>query len=202
MPIMEKDKAAKTEDRSDLELVCRCRCENNRRNSMQVAYEGDTGVKKDHRAFHPQQDVFRDQLCPPNKQYDLIDATKKIDLVNPQCLNESKILGDILNHHPLRFSLVASDLVHWIYIKQFWHTLKLDDSKDKLKFFLYTKEFKFLVDDFRRVFQLPQATDNNNDAFVDAPTFSDMLPFFRNELGFSLPMRLPTHFVTKGLPQP
>ncbi|GJR03850.1 hypothetical protein Tco_0526834 [Tanacetum coccineum] len=65
--------------------------------------------------------------------------------------------------------------------------------------------FEYLVhriDDFRRVFQLPQATDNNNAAFVDAPTFSDMLPFFRNELGFSLPMRLPTHFVTKGLPQP
>ncbi|GKD58477.1 hypothetical protein Tco_1295986, partial [Tanacetum coccineum] len=93
-------------------------------------------------AQQPQQEVFRDQLCPPNKQYDLIDATKKIDLVNPQCPNESKILGDILNHHPLLFSLVASA--------------------------------SFLVDDFRRMFQLPQATDNNNDAFVDAPTFSDI----------------------------
>ncbi|GJS03440.1 hypothetical protein Tco_0319948 [Tanacetum coccineum] len=99
-----------------------------------------------------------------------------------------------MNHHPLPFSLVASALVPWIYIQQFWHTLKLDDLKDKFKFFLDTKEFKFSVDDFKRVFQLPQATDNNNVAFVDAPTFSDMLPFFRNELGFSLPIRLPTHF--------
>ncbi|GKC35536.1 retrovirus-related pol polyprotein from transposon TNT 1-94 [Tanacetum coccineum] len=47
-----------------------------------------------------------------------------------------------------------------------------------------------------------QATDNNNVMFVDAPTFSDVLPFFRNGLKFSLPMRLPTHFVTKGLTQP
>ncbi|GKF30665.1 hypothetical protein Tco_0100463, partial [Tanacetum coccineum] len=72
------------------------------------------------------------------------------------------------------------------------HTLKLDDSKDKFKFFLDTNEFKFLVDDFRRAFQLPQATDNNNARFVDAQTFTDMLPFFRNELRFSLPLRLHT----------
>ncbi|GKE42125.1 hypothetical protein Tco_1469409 [Tanacetum coccineum] len=113
-------------------------------------------------AQQPQQDVFRDQLCPPNKQYNLMYANKKIDL-------------------------------------QFWHTLKLDDSKDKFKFFIDTKEFKFSVDDFSRVFQLPQAINNNNVVFVDAPTFIDMLPFFRNELGFSLPMCLPTHFETKGL---
>ncbi|GJW58188.1 hypothetical protein Tco_0104919 [Tanacetum coccineum] len=29
-----------------------------------------------------------------------------------------------------------------------------------------------------------------------------MLPFFQNELGYSLPMRLLGQFVTKGLPQP
>ncbi|GKC76855.1 retrovirus-related pol polyprotein from transposon TNT 1-94 [Tanacetum coccineum] len=100
------------------------------------------------------------------------------------------------------YDKLSSFLIEITSRKQFWHTLKLDDLKDKFKFFLDTKEFKFSVDDFKRVFQLPQATDNNNVAFVDAPTFSDMLPFFRNELGFSLPIRLPTHFVTKGLPQP
>ncbi|GKC29914.1 hypothetical protein Tco_1037208 [Tanacetum coccineum] len=103
-------------------------------------------------AQQPQEDVSRDQLCPPNKQYDLMNANKKIDLINPQCPNECKILRDILNHHPLLFSLVASASIPWIYIQQFWHTLKLDDSKDKFKFFLDTKEFKFLVDDFRRMF--------------------------------------------------
>ncbi|GJZ44570.1 hypothetical protein Tco_0591825 [Tanacetum coccineum] len=54
----------------------------------------------------PQQDDLRDQLCPPNKQYDLADANKKIDLINPLCPTSSKILGDILNQHPLRFSLI------------------------------------------------------------------------------------------------
>ncbi|GJZ23630.1 hypothetical protein Tco_0561089 [Tanacetum coccineum] len=116
----------------------------------------------------PQQDVSRDQLCPPNKQYDLAYANKKIDLINPSCPTSCKILRNILNQHPLRFSL------------------------DKFKLFIDTKEFKYSVDDFRRLFQFPQATNNNDAAFIKLPTFKDILPFFRNELGFSLPMRLPT----------
>ncbi|GJS80655.1 hypothetical protein Tco_0730536 [Tanacetum coccineum] len=101
----------------------------------------------------PQQDVSRDRLYPPNKQYDFADANKKIDL-------------------------------------------------EKFKFFIDTNEFKFLVEDFRHLFQLPQATNNNHAAFDEAPTFTNMLPFFPDELGYSLLMCLPTHFVTKGLPQP
>ncbi|GJU17064.1 hypothetical protein Tco_1145030 [Tanacetum coccineum] len=99
-------------------------------------------------AQQPQQIISRDLLCPPNKQHDLADANKKIDLINLPCPTSSKILGHILNQHPLRFSLVASASVPWIYIQQLWHTLKLDYSKYKFKFFIDTKEFKFLVDDF------------------------------------------------------
>ncbi|GJY22518.1 hypothetical protein Tco_0396176 [Tanacetum coccineum] len=140
-----------------------------------------------------------DDLFLPHKQYGLMDANKKIDLINLQCSNESKILGDILNNHPLQLSLAGSASVPWIYIQQFWHSLKLDDSKDKFKFFVDTKEFTFSVDDIRRIFQLPQATDNNNVGFVAAPSFSHMALFFHNDLGFSLPMHLPSHFVSKGL---
>ncbi|GJS27782.1 hypothetical protein Tco_0488402 [Tanacetum coccineum] len=86
---------------------------------------------------------------------------------------------------------IASASVPWIYIQKFWHTLKLDDSKDKFKFFIDTKEFKFSVDDFRRLFQLPQGTDNNHAAFMEAPTFTEMLPFFQGELVYALPIRLP-----------
>ncbi|GJT18079.1 hypothetical protein Tco_0876785 [Tanacetum coccineum] len=56
-----------------------------------------------------------------------------------------------MNQHLLRFSLVASALVPWIYIQQLWHTIKLDDSKDKFKFFIDTKEFQFSADDFPHV---------------------------------------------------
>ncbi|GKB35000.1 hypothetical protein Tco_0879942 [Tanacetum coccineum] len=87
-------------------------------------------------------------------------------------------------------------------VQVLWHTLKLDGSKDKFKFFLDTKEFKLSIDDFKRIFQFPQATDNNNDGFVAAPSFSAMLPFFLDDLRFSLLMHLPSHFVSKRISQP
>ncbi|GJZ91226.1 retrovirus-related pol polyprotein from transposon TNT 1-94 [Tanacetum coccineum] len=55
-----------------------------------------------------QVDVHQDELCPPKKHYALMDANKKIDLDNPLCPNKSKILANILQNHPLRFSVAAS----------------------------------------------------------------------------------------------
>ncbi|GJY38696.1 hypothetical protein Tco_0425060 [Tanacetum coccineum] len=52
-----------------------------------------------------QQDVPQDQLCLPNKCFDLMDTNKKFDLLNPKCRNESKILANILLNHPLRLSI-------------------------------------------------------------------------------------------------
>ncbi|GJW18952.1 hypothetical protein Tco_0026388 [Tanacetum coccineum] len=113
-----------------------------------------------------QADVHQDELCPPNKRYALMDANKKIDLDNPLCRNESKIMANILQNHPLRFRIAASLLVPWIYLGQFWHTLKEDGSKYRLKF------------------------------------FSEMVPFFLNDLGFTLELRSPSNFKMNGLVQP
>nr|GEX61983.1 hypothetical protein [Tanacetum cinerariifolium] len=55
---------------------------------------------------------------------------------------------------------------------------------------LYTKEFKFSNDDFRRIFQLPQATDNNNAGFVAALSFSAMLQFVLDDLGCKINLQL------------
>ncbi|GKD62302.1 hypothetical protein Tco_1299811, partial [Tanacetum coccineum] len=74
-------------------------------------------------------DVYQDELCPPNKRYDIMDANKKVDLENVQCPSESKILMNIITNHPLRFSIAASVSVPWIYMAQFWHTLREDGSK-------------------------------------------------------------------------
>ncbi|GJX00757.1 retrovirus-related pol polyprotein from transposon TNT 1-94 [Tanacetum coccineum] len=112
------------------------------------------------------------------KRFDLWDANKKFDLINPQCPNESKILADILNNHPLRLSIAGSALVPWIYNHQVWHTLKMDDAKEKFKFFFDTKELTLTIADFRCIFQLPQPTDTNNTEIIVAPSFSQMLPFF------------------------
>ncbi|GJY38557.1 hypothetical protein Tco_0424921 [Tanacetum coccineum] len=55
------------------------------------------------------------------------------------------------------------------------------------------------LNDFRRIFQLPQATDNNHERFVAAPKLSEMAPFFLNDLGFTLELRSSSNFKTIGL---
>ncbi|GJV93364.1 hypothetical protein Tco_1541177 [Tanacetum coccineum] len=125
-----------------------------------------------------QADVHQDKLCPPNKRYALMDANKKIDLNNPLCPNKSKIMANILQNHPLRFSIAASSSVSWIYLGKFWHTLKEDGSKYRLKFVLDRKEITMTLNDFKRIFQLPQATDNNHERFVAAPKFSKRSWFY------------------------
>ncbi|GJU82373.1 hypothetical protein Tco_1284738 [Tanacetum coccineum] len=124
-------------------------------------------------AQQQQIDVPQDKLCPPNKRFDFMDENKKFDILNPQCPNEIKILTDIVNNHPLRTCVAAS-----------------------------MSELTMTVADFRRIFRLPQATENNHVGFFDAPTFSQTISFYHNALGFLLTLRSPSNFVSKGLPQP
>nr|GEV77044.1 hypothetical protein [Tanacetum cinerariifolium] len=121
-----------------------------------------------HRAERDKNVTLIDELCPPNKRYALMDANKKIDLDNPLYPNESEIMANIIQNHPLRFSIATSSSVPWIYLGQFWHTLQEDGSKYRLKFVLDRKEIAMTLNDFRRIFHLPQATDNNHERFVAA----------------------------------
>ncbi|GJZ51112.1 hypothetical protein Tco_0605627 [Tanacetum coccineum] len=147
-------------------------------------------------------DVYPDELCPPNKRYDLMDANKKVDLEHVQCPPESKILTNIIKNHPLRFSIAASSSVPWIYMAQFWHTLKEYGSKYRLNFMLDKKELTLTLDDFRTIFHLPQATDNNHNSFMPPPSFSDMVPFYKQVLGFTMELNTSSSFKTTGLLQP
>ncbi|GJR20326.1 hypothetical protein Tco_0968853 [Tanacetum coccineum] len=147
-------------------------------------------------------DVHPDELCPPNKRYDLMDANKKVDLEHVQCPPESKILTNIIKNHPLRFSIAASSFVPWIYMAQFWHTLKEDGSKYRLTFMLDKKELSLTLDDFRTIFHLPQANADNHDSFVTPPSFLDMVPFFKQQLGFTMELKTSSSFKTTGLLQP
>ncbi|GJS00303.1 integrase, catalytic region, zinc finger, CCHC-type containing protein [Tanacetum coccineum] len=154
------------------------------------------------RGFQFLADVHPDELCLPNKRYDLMDANKKVDLEHVQCSPESKILTNIIKNHPLRFSIAASSSVPWIYMAQFWHTLKVDGSKYRLKFMLDKKELTLTLDDFRTIFHLPQATDNNHNSFVPPLSFSDMVPFYKQVLGFTMKMKTSSSFKTTSLLQP
>ncbi|GJX72269.1 retrovirus-related pol polyprotein from transposon TNT 1-94 [Tanacetum coccineum] len=108
-------------------------------------------------------DIHPDELCPPNKRYDLMDANKKVDL------------------------------------EHFWHTLKEDGSKHRLKFLLDRKELTLTLDDFRTTFHLPQANDNNHVSFVPPPSFSDMVPFYKQVLGFTMKLNTVSNFKISGL---
>ncbi|GJY86512.1 retrovirus-related pol polyprotein from transposon TNT 1-94 [Tanacetum coccineum] len=125
-------------------------------------------------------DVHPDELCPPNKRYDLMDANKKVDLEHVQ----------------------SSSSVPWIYMAQFWHTLKEDGAKYRLRFMLDKKELTLTLDDFRQIFHLPQPTDNNHTSFVPPPSFHDMIPFYKQELGFTMELKTSSSFKTTGLLQP
>ncbi|GJX61482.1 hypothetical protein Tco_0294382 [Tanacetum coccineum] len=103
----------------------------------------------------------------------ILVANKKVDLGHVQCLPESKILTNIIKNHPLRFNNASSSSIPWIYMAQFWHTLKEDGSKYRLKFMLDKKEVSLTLDDFRIIFHLPQANDNNHNSFVPPPSFLD-----------------------------
>ncbi|GJW68501.1 hypothetical protein Tco_0122925 [Tanacetum coccineum] len=115
-------------------------------------------------------DVHPDELCPPNKRYDIMDANKK------HC----------------GFIICTLDL----------YTLKEDGSNHRFKFLLDRKEFTLTLDDFRTIFHLPQANDNNYASFVPPPSFSDMVPFYKQVLGFTIELKTVSNFKIPGLLQP
>ncbi|GKC01388.1 hypothetical protein Tco_0987524 [Tanacetum coccineum] len=131
-----------------------------------------------------------------------MDATKKVDHENVQCPPESKILTNIIKNHPLQFSIASSSFVPWIYMAQFWHALKEDSSKYRLKFMLDKKELSLTLDDFRTIFHLPHANENNHNSFVPPPSFFGMVPFYKQQFGFTIELKISPSFKTTGLLQP
>ncbi|GKA61636.1 retrovirus-related pol polyprotein from transposon TNT 1-94 [Tanacetum coccineum] len=115
---------------------------------------------------------------------------------------ESKILTNIIKNHPLRLSIAAFSSVPWIYMAQFWHTLKEDGSKYRLTFMLDKKKLSLTLDDFWTIFHLPQANANNHDSFMPPPSFLDMVPFYKQQLGFTIELKTASNFKTTGLLQP
>ncbi|GKF84530.1 hypothetical protein Tco_0249428, partial [Tanacetum coccineum] len=55
---------------------------------------------------------------------------------------------------------------------------------------------------FIQIFHLPPATHNNHNSFVPPPSFSDMVPFYKQVLGFTMELKTQSNFKTAGLLQP
>ncbi|GJR26599.1 hypothetical protein Tco_1102831 [Tanacetum coccineum] len=75
-------------------------------------------------------------------------------------------------------------------------------SKYRLRFMLDKRELTLTLDDFRQIFHLPQATANNHNSFVPPPSFSDMVPFYKQVLGFIMELKTQSNFKTTSLLQP
>ncbi|GJT46141.1 hypothetical protein Tco_0954856 [Tanacetum coccineum] len=69
---------------------------------------------------------------------------------------------------------------------------------------LLKERFEYLVHriGLEKSFILPQATDNNHNSFVPPPSFSEMVPFYKQVLGFRMELKTPSSFKTTGLLQP
>ncbi|GKC50589.1 hypothetical protein Tco_1073334 [Tanacetum coccineum] len=74
--------------------------------------------------------------------------------------------------------------------------------KYRLRFMLDKKEISLTLDDFRTFFHLPQANDNNHNSFMPPPSFSDMVQFYKQQLGFTMELKTSSSFKTTGLLQP
>nr|GEZ97062.1 hypothetical protein [Tanacetum cinerariifolium] len=105
-------------------------------------------------------------------------------------------------HQESSAMIATSSSIPWIYMAQFWHTLKEDGSKYSLKFMLDRKELSLTLIDFRTIFHLPQESKNNHDCFMPPSSFYNMIPFYKNHLGFTMELKIPSSFNTTSLLQP
>ncbi|GJX79295.1 hypothetical protein Tco_0327444 [Tanacetum coccineum] len=77
---------------------------------------------------------------------------------------------------------------------KYWTTFFKIIHSDSALLLRHQKELTTTLDDFRTIFQLPQATDNNHECFVAAPKFLEMALFFLNDIAFILELRSPSNF--------
>ncbi|GJT33033.1 hypothetical protein Tco_0923452 [Tanacetum coccineum] len=76
-------------------------------------------------------DLFTKAL--PKERFEYLVHRIEMDLEHVQCVPNGKDKANLNKHiknHPLRFSIAASSSVPWIYMAQFWHTLKERRFKD------------------------------------------------------------------------
>ncbi|GKA58528.1 hypothetical protein Tco_0757716 [Tanacetum coccineum] len=77
-----------------------------------------------------------------------------------------------------------------------------DGSKYRLTFMLDKKELSLTLDDFKTIFHLPQANANNHDSFMPPPSFLDMVPFYKKQLGFTMELKTSSSFKTTSILHP
>ncbi|GJV75777.1 hypothetical protein Tco_1507361 [Tanacetum coccineum] len=86
-----------------------------------------------------------------------------------------------------------------------WHSsgiLLRKTDQSIATFMLDKKELSLHLEDFRTIFNLLTANDNNHNSFMPPPLFYDMVPFYKQQLGFTMELKTSSSFKTTGLLQP
>ncbi|GJS44297.1 hypothetical protein Tco_0569340 [Tanacetum coccineum] len=141
-------------------------------------------------------DLFTKAL--PKERFEYL--VHRIVLIMVQRQHAAKVHPDELCPLNKRYDLM--DANKKLDLEHFWHTLREDGSKNRLKFLLDRKELTLTLDHFRTIFHLPQANDNNHASFVPPPSFSNMVPFYKQVLGFTMELKTVSNFKIPGLLQP
>ncbi|GJS46575.1 hypothetical protein Tco_0596696 [Tanacetum coccineum] len=104
----------------------------------------------------------------------------------------------------------TSDMTLWMSNKKvelehvqctiFWHTLKEDGSKHRLKICLNRKELHLSLDDSEQS-SLRQANDNNHGfVYATPPSFSNMVPVLQTSvMGFTMELKTVSYYKISGL---
>ncbi|GJZ04349.1 hypothetical protein Tco_0537624 [Tanacetum coccineum] len=121
-------------------------------------------------------------------------------LLNIPCSQESKIVGQILNIHSLRYALQATADVLAVYLQQFWKTIALvPDIDDTICFQLDNEDIMYTVDMFRAALHLPVETPEH--LFI-ALEDMDTIETFTNHVGYQGVVDKVSAFYIKNLAQP
>ncbi|GJR63822.1 hypothetical protein Tco_0009887 [Tanacetum coccineum] len=92
-----------------------------------------------------QRDVPQNQLCPPNKCFDLMDANKKFDLVTPPCPNENPET-EILIAAEIDATNLAETIQISIATQRSIEDFKAQQNVEKVKEHMVDKEIENLVE--------------------------------------------------------
>ncbi|GJR54010.1 retrovirus-related pol polyprotein from transposon TNT 1-94 [Tanacetum coccineum] len=128
-------------------------------------------------------DLFTKAL--PKERFEYL--VHRIVIIMAQQQHATNVYPDELCPLNKRYDLM--DANKKVDLEHFWHTLKEDGSKYRLRFMLDKKELSLTLDDFRTIFHLPQANDNNHNSFVSPLTFFDMVLFYKEQLGFTMELK-------------
>ncbi|GJV95477.1 hypothetical protein Tco_1547054 [Tanacetum coccineum] len=141
-------------------------------------------------------DLFTKAL--PKERFEYL--VHRIVIIMAQQQHAADVHPDELCPSNKRYDLM--DANKKVDLEHFWHTLKEDGSKYRLMFMLDKKELYLTLDDFRTIFHLPQANENNHNSFMPPPSFTEMVPFYKQQLGFTIELKTLSTFKTSGLLQP